>query len=394
VQADPLAEVLGRHQDGVVRLELVHQRTRSFRLWGLFEMVLKVFAFIILIPLWIVLLFSSLSMDGGGDGGGGGSGGASNKDRAKRYGKSSLFRYHHELLLRLMGANGEVVDTRSVRAESAAHAEQLVATVLAYAERARLAVSESADLNPDKDGPMESLQIWYGGRALMSPPGLRSATSLQAELVQAGFQIEQDQGKIVIRRAFAPMHFWVPILLVTLVAAATLTIGVVGTPLSLILAAPFLLFSLWVARAEVGGALFELLCALLRMHERFELNLTPGTISYKHRHAWRRSAGSTEGANLIAVGYSGGLGPGPMIDRQPPQLRIVGREQSLILPTRLSEGVGPMFAEWLASTMIELSGAHSAHDFRSRCAYCGTLYDLDAHSGCPKCGASNLVGGS
>lgn len=391
MHADPLAEVLGRHLDGVVRLELVHQRTRSFRLWGLFEMVLKVFAFIILIPLWIVLLFSALSLDGGGDGGGG-SGGSNQKDRRKRYGKSSLFTYHHELLLRLVGADGATIDTRRVRAESAAHAEQLVATVLAYAERARLVVSESADLNPDRSGPTESLQAWYGGRAFMSPPGLRSAASLKPELLQAGFQFDDDQGTIVIRRAFAPMNFWVPFVLIALIAAATLTIGIVGTPLSLILAAPFLLFSLWVARAEVGGALFEFFCALVRMHERYELRLTPGTISYKHRHAWRRSSGSTEGANLVAVGYSGGLGPGPMIDRQAPQLRVVGREQSLILPAKLTEGVGPMFAEWLASTMIELSGAHSAHDFRSRCAYCGSLYDLDAHSGCPKCGATNLTG--
>lgn len=388
MHADPLAEVLGRHTEGVVRLELVHQRTRSFRLWGLFEMVLKVFAFIILIPLWIVLLFSAFSLDGDGDGGGGG--GGTKKDLSKRYGKSSLFRYHHDLLLRLIGADGAVLDTRTVRAESESHAAQLVATVLAYAERGRLVVSESADVNPSKEGPVESLKVWYGGRALMSPPGLRSADALESELLQVGFEIERDNDQIVIRRAFAPMHLWVPILLMVLIVGGTLIIGVVGTPLSLILGAPFLLFALWVARREVGGALFELLCGLLRMHERFELRLTPGTISYSHTHAWRRSSGSTEGANLVAVGFSGGLGPAPTIDRQAPRLRVVGREQSLGLPSRLTEGVGPMFAEWLASTMIGLSAAQGAHDFRSRCAYCGSLYDLDAHPGCPKCGAGNI----
>lgn len=385
---NPLAEVLGQPVAGVVRLAVVHQRTREFRLWGLFELLLKALAFIILIPLWIILLFSALSLEGGGGGDSGG--GSSTKNKRDSYGRSSLFSYHHELVVRLIGADGSTLAERTARAESEAHAEQLVASVLAFAERARLVVSESIDVNPGRAGPVESAQIWFGGRALMSGPGLRSAASLEPELVQAGFQFERNKGEIVVRRSFAPMSFWVPVVLAAIVAAAIVVIGIVGTPLSLILGAPFLVFAMWVARREIGEGLFELLCGLLRLHERFEVRLTPGSVAYRFRNGWRSAAGSTEGANLVAVGFSGGLGAPPMIDRRAPRVRVVGREQSVSLPAKLTAGVGPMFAEWLASTIIDLRAAHGEHDFRSKCAYCGTLYDLDDHDACPKCGATAL----
>lgn len=385
---DPIADVLGGPMDGVVRLAVVHRRARDFRPWGLFELLLKILAFIILIPLWIIILFSALSIDTGAEGGGGlPTGGGRKKDRKRKYSKSSLYSYHHEILLRLIGADGQTIAERQVRTESVSHAEQLMATILTYAKNARLIVSESLDLLPYVHGPQEMAQVWYGGRPMMTPPGLRSAESLEPELTQAGFEIERSDHEVVVRRSFEPMSLWVPVIVFGIVAA----VGIIGTPLSLILAAPFVMFATWMLRREVGRFLFDTICAVLRMPERFELRLTPGSISYEYRHAWRRARASTEGAALVAVGYSRGLGPSPLIERQDPALRIVGKQQSVRLPERLGEDVGPLLAEWLSSTVLSLKAAHGEHDFRSKCAYCGALYDLEAERGCPKCGAAQVA---
>ncbi|MEM6559688.1 MAG: hypothetical protein AAF605_07875 [Myxococcota bacterium] len=369
-------------------LTITHERVARFRPWGVFELVLKILAFIILIPLWIYLLFAD--GDGGEDADEGGR--RDDGDRRKRYRHSSFYTYHHEIVVRSYSSGEALLTESRTRVESPSHGEQVLATILADAAKQRLIVTEVVDVAPGKDGPVELSHRWYGGRPLMVPPGLRDAEGLLPELEAAGITIATAKNETILKRAAPPESFCYPFMVVGFFVLFLVGVSIGFTPLSLVLVIPVLIAAAIINRHDLGDLLFRMLCALLRIDHRFELRVVGTTVRFDHVQAWRRHHGTTEGSPLVAIGHGGGLGVEPGVDRSAPAVRVYGEKASVVIPPAAVEGAGPLVYEWLASTLLKQMPSTELHDFRSKCAYCGTLWDIEKADRCPSCGSPPLHG--
>lgn len=377
------ADPSGQPVASPARLTVTHERIARFRPWGILELLLKILAFIVLIPLWIYLLFADGESDGSADEGGRRDDG----DRRKRYRHSSFYTYHHEIVVRSYSIDEGLLNESRTRVESMSHGDHVLATVLADAANERLIVTETVDVAPGKKGPVEVSHRWYGGRPLMVSPGLRDAESLLPELKAAGIDVATTDEEIFLKRATPPESFWYPFMVVGFFVLFLVGVSIGLTPLSLVVVVPVLIVAAIINRREFGDLLFRMLCALFRIDHRFELCVVGTTVRFDHVQAWRRHHGTTEGSPLVAIGHGGALGPEPGVDRSPPAVRVYGEKASVVIPPEAVEGAGPLVYEWLASALLKQMPSTELHDFRSKCAYCGTLWDIEKAERCPSCGS-------
>ncbi|MDD9940004.1 MAG: hypothetical protein OXU20_02980 [Myxococcales bacterium] len=378
-----VSKALAQHGDVIATIEVRHLRAWSFRPWGLFIGALRVLGFLVLIPLWIVLLFSADA----------GEPDASDdtdrrpKGRRRSYRVNSLAHYHHDLEVRLLDAAGAAIDVFHSRPRSQTEGWRLFATVLGAARDHRWIVSETLAI-PGRAGAelQELVQHWYGGRPLMSRPDLRDARALEGALGEVGFELAREGDRVELTRTYpppSPLAALAPFL----VLVGALVASAFVTPLGPLLPIVILPFAVVAHARKLWELTFELICALLRQSERYQLTVSPGYVSYRGSRAWRRREGTTEGDVLIAVGASGSLDYARGVQRQPALVRLIGERHTLTLPEGLCQHVSLALSDWLASTILTLNENLDTHDHRSRCPYCSTLFDIRARPRCPSCGA-------
>ncbi len=391
-QQASFVEVIGAHVEGVSRLVLRHERARTFRPWGLLELSLKVMGAIVMFPFWIYLLVVGLGSGGEGEGGDtGASRPAAPKQKRRKFPVSSLWNYHHDVVVEVVGPQKEVLAQARARPRSEDEGRGLVGSALRLAQAHRLTVVEAVGLEGTTGpAPSEIAQVWYGGRPLMAPPLVRDAAGVEEALRGHGFEFVREPGRVVARRLRPHSPVLGPVLMVAGLGAFVV-LGAVLNPLYALFVTPAALFAAFLMRRQLGAFWFELLGGVTRQRERHELVLTPHEVTCESRHAWRSGRISTEGDELVAVGCVGTLTWDAAVQRELPRLVLVGQRRAVALPPRLTLGCASLVNDWVVATLVGLREQAGVHDWRVKCAWCSALVDFDARTTCHNCGGARLA---
>jgi hypothetical protein len=348
------AELLGRPMGGVARISLRHERRSAFRWMGVLEVVLLVFFFVCIVPLMLLAMLL------------GGNAPAGDIDLDGHRGRDRFTRYWHELVLTIYGADGRPLAELAHVPKTRDEGDAIVAAILAAAAREGVVIVETI-------GAQEVVEVWYGGRALLTHPDHLDVPGAIAALARSTIAVEDNAGTITLRRTAPARDEWVGWAILGL----------------LTLFFPLLLFKgpqrAWrLARWDTKGV----------PPGEHVMVLHPDRIEYGFsRNGESIDRSVVDLRHLLGVSYSATLGYDGDCARRPPHLRLIGRHGTTELPFTLPDADGAAMRDVLVGGLLhvrtlnptlELPGLHIG---ATRCPFCGTLYELQPGTRCPSCGA-------
>lgn len=348
------AELLGRPMGGVARIAVRHERRSEFRWMGVLEVILLVFLFVCIVPLALLaMLLGGNAPDG-------------DIDLDGHRGRDRFTRYWHELVLTVYGADGRPLAELKHVPKARDEGDAIVAAILSAAAREGVVVVETI-------GTQEVVEVWYGGRALLTHPDHLDVPGAIAALARSTIAVEDHAGTITLRRG-APVRS-------KLVASAILGL--------LALFFPLLLFKgsqkAWrLARWDTRGV----------APGEHVMVVHPDRIEYRFkRNGEVFDESIVDLRHLLGISYSATLGYEGDCARRPPHLRLIGKHATTELPFTLPEADGAAMRDVLVGGLLHVRTLNPTLDLpglhigATRCPFCGTLYELQPGIRCPSCGA-------
>lgn len=354
--AQQLTTWLRDPDEGLTRLEVRYVRRRSFRWLVLIELLVGLVVLVFCCTLLIVGL-ALMMMVGDGD---------LDLDFDLPGLSPRFYAYWQEIVVQGLDKDGEVRFEVTHQPRTMAERDALVAQVLAAASRASLVVHESMG----EDVP-EQLETWYGGQPLLAHPEQRDLQVSLSVLKQWDWELDrpEEPGLRLQRRASLPSRFW---------GVIELTISVFLLPLALFGSRGWLrsIRSAWADVRGVPAATW-----------RVEVDEEAVRLRWQ-REDWVQDQVVLHATDMLGVAFSPTLGFDRDVERKPPTLTLVARDELVRtrIPLQAREGramcdaiVGAAIASWegIPTTMLR----------PSKCPFCATLYTFEAETPCPSCGA-------
>lgn len=356
--ADDLSwnDLLGHGLDGAVRVVVRHDAVTRFRWMVLVELALLLVFLACLLPVWIV---ASLLI------------GEPIGFRLDDVGARFTWR-EHVVRLQLFDAAGRRLHERRLPIRRQEQVDGLLASVLRAADRDRMVVVQQLGA-PNH----QWVATFYGGRPLLAPPRLPAPDeAIRTLSVQPGLEVRRDADALVLCLPQAERSR-------------------VGAVLGLLVAGPVRALSAEGRRRLVDDwmTVRGVDAGVVRLEVR------PDGVRWSRERGGRQTGErSMAGGELLGVAYGPVLAAGEDARPRPPRLRLIGRRNTVDLPTELSPDLGGVLAELVIAASLELRARHPALGLRyalegtTHCGYCGTLYDLGTAERCPSCGAPPVVG--
>jgi hypothetical protein len=340
------------HQD-VVRLRLRHERMRKFRWLVILELLVAIPVFCCVIPLMVLALFSD------GDG-----------DLFIELPALSGRRYDtwHALVLELLDREGKVTQELRHRPTSQAEGEDLVAAVLAAADRHGLVVVEAIG------GELASVaELWFGGQPLLAHPERLDRPQLGARLEAAGFAIDEAPDRVLLKRSYAG-HGRLAALLLLVLAYVPLTL---------------LLFWHRPWRHSLANCWDDVLgrpdgwCEVEIGATRMDVRRKRGARVFQELRV--------DGFDLLGITFSPTLGYDADVRHHGATLRCVGRMRTVRMDIPAAPQEGRALRDYLVATVLALRaekpelGLSGAGSRPTRCPWCSALYVFSPGQNCPSC---------
>jgi hypothetical protein len=351
------ADVLGRPTQGVARMILRHQRRTRFRWFAFVELFFGVLLVLCVLPLLIVLMVL------GGD------------DASFEF-PDILGRFHehwHELSLSLLTREGQVLTTVVHSPSTVEEGDGLVAAVLSAAAREGVVVVEVLAASEGDAG--EIVEVWYGGRPLLSRPDFRAEEHAAAVLRQAGLNVELGRDEVTVAQDDErPSKVVVALLFLFLLV-----------PLS-----PILLF-FQAGRAALRDAWDDLRGASPPKRVISVRAESLGVHIQRGNRRWGEHF--VDGSSLLGLTFSPTLGFDKKVMRHEASLRLVGDRTTVKLRVSRAAECGAALRDLLVAASLRLRQAKPELGLigpgprPTRCPFCTGLYDMQPGSQCPYCGA-------
>jgi hypothetical protein len=248
-----------------------------------------------------------------------------------------------------------------------------VAAVLDAAQREGAVVVEA--IGNDQSTASETVEVWYGGRPLLSPPGLRPEQQAAAVVRQAGMTVEPLDDGVVLREPNPQSARWLTMLLFVFFVVPLCPV------LVLFERGRFVLRETWDGVRGVPTS-------ERRITVRAE-SVTTEVV--RGKRTWDRQV--VDGSDLIGITFSPTLGYDREVRRHDATLRFIGRRSSVRVRLHRSGDVGTAVKDLLVAATLRARQARPELGLLgpgprpTRCPYCGGLYDMQPGSLCPYCGA-------
>lgn len=353
------------HPDAV-RLALVHRREKRFRWWGLVEVALASTVLLVGLPLFALGLTAAPVVAGVYLGLGAAKtvavfagvagifGSVELPHRALR--RNTFTAYRHRIDVIATSDVGHALQEAHARPRSAEEAERWVAQVLTAAAARKRVVVEMID------DPLTTTEVWYGGRPLLSEPGLPAVSVTAQALRDDGMEVALEAEAVECRRALPSAGRFVAAVLLVLI--------------------PILAPVLWLLRRPVGGAMRRAWCDL-RGVPRFAIFRADA----EGVHVWEAAGGvldrrDTPADEVVGITWSMSLASDSSAERRAPTLRLVGEQDLLEFSPGLVGDHGFLIRDLLVAGLCRTRRA----DGLTACPYCGTVHAMNVGVGCPSCG--------
>ena len=337
---------------------LRHQRRTRFRWFGIVELLFGILVVFCLIPILIVAALL---------------GGETNSGFELPSIRARFYHHWHEIVLTLLSREGHVLGTAVHAPASTEEGNALVAAVLSAAQREAVVVVETLAASDGDAG--EVVDVWYGGRPLLSRPDLRPEDYAAAVLRQAGLDVEVGREQVVLAQLDKSIsRFW-----------AFVAFFFVLIPLS-----PILLFVKSGRRAmreswdDVRG---------VDPPKRVITVRAESLSIHKQRGDRRWGEAFVDGASMLGITFSPTLGFDKDVTRFESSLRCVGERTTIRLPLSRAAECGTAVRDLLVASTLRMRHARPELGLLgpgprpTRCPFCTGLYDMQPGSQCPYCGA-------
>jgi|GEM_PF-2032559 len=346
MQSAALAPLLRHPLHGVVRIEVEHVRGRRFRALVLLEFVVAILLSFILVPLALLLVIF-------------GEGGGELPTPSFESLGSRLWVYWREMRVRLVDAQGHVVQAAQAVVESMDEGDRMLGQVLAHAHGGRVAVVERMS------GGVVSA-VWFGGRPLMLGPEAVDEARAWRVLQHEGVELVDDgAGRCAITLSKpAPSR--------------------IGSAVNFTVLLPLYAWTAW------GREQLAAYWAAALGHGtivRFEVDA--------HSVSYRRTRGPKELANvrvdradLLGIGHAPVLTPAPRVFVRGPFLRLQTAASAVVLDVERNADIGRALRDALVGAAHRLWSGLSQSGAPAHCPYCATLYPYAPGASCPNCGAA------
>lgn len=346
-----LADVLGRPMDGVARVVLEHRRRERFRPIAILELGLGLVCVACLLP--VIILIAVF--------------GESDVELPTLSGR--FYHRWHELRVMLLDPHGRVLAGVSHTPATEADGQAVVASVLAAAQRERVAVIETIG-----GAVNETLEVWYGGRPLLAHPDEVVEAQATAMLQQVALEVITRPDEVSIIEEHPLLHpVLAVLLLVVLLPFAPLLYFVPNGVRA------YRLLLQDIKRAPPAHKIISVRAESIRTHME------------RGPDRWMEQV--LDGRDLIGITFSPTLGYDRDVTRSAASLRFIGRSRTTTLPVTRAAEAGRALRDLLVAATLRLRrsrpelGLLGEGPVAAHCPFCAALYVMEPGSRCPNCGA-------
>lgn len=351
--APEFSSLLARSMDGVARVVLRHRRRDTFRWLGVAELTVGLVLCVCAIPVWIALFFASA-----GDVGSVGED-SSQPGWFERMSRR-LHSWHHDLVLTVYGPDQQLLAEAVHTPKSPDEGDAILCAIVAMAQTQGAVVVEILD-------PLEMVAAYHGGRPLLALPEAFDPTVDRAQLAHAGFESEDHDDGMTLRRSDEPRSHGAALLLFFL----------------LLLFLPF-----FVVTADGRDTLREAWRDMRRVPPACTtLRFYPDRVHFEVRRGDDiRESFQQDLRALLAVRFGASLGYDRQVTRRGSELSLIEAAGIRRLPLYL-EREGLALRNLLVFAATRAQHGHQRGATQTRCPYCAAVYLVADHSRCPSCGA-------